>query len=279
MLRLGWGEWCACFHLTDFVPYAHLGSRPLKPYVCNFSSCSKRYKNLNGLKYHLEKTHQLPKFEANRLAAAIVKKVNAKFCSQEMLQSSTTVNTSTLMSRDSNALSSVYSFNGTADGQPTMQKIVTHPLPRTNSEPLFSRQSLMSSVQSHGSLENLKNATLSNSPYSVQSASKGPSPTTFAHRNSLPPFPLMNGKHPIPLAPKLMKSTLPGITTCSTSSPFISNMHASTTTAPLLSKIQFPKPAAVQSRHHPAAISQAFSSAHGPITSPVVTSTLLGRSR
>jgi glucan-binding YG repeat protein len=28
-----------------------------KPYVCTIGYCNKRYKNLNGLKYHIEHSH------------------------------------------------------------------------------------------------------------------------------------------------------------------------------------------------------------------------------
>jgi hypothetical protein len=51
----------------------------MKPYVCNFSGCFKRYKNLNGLKYHIEKSHGLSKADSNQLATNIVKRTNADY--------------------------------------------------------------------------------------------------------------------------------------------------------------------------------------------------------
>lgn len=47
--------------------------------MCSFQSCFKRYKNLNGLKYHMEKAHCLAKTEANQMATSIVKKTNAEY--------------------------------------------------------------------------------------------------------------------------------------------------------------------------------------------------------
>lgn len=54
-------------------------SRLLKPYVCNFPHCFKRYKNLNGLKYHMEKSHGFSKTDSNQLATAIVKLTNLEY--------------------------------------------------------------------------------------------------------------------------------------------------------------------------------------------------------
>jgi hypothetical protein len=51
----------------------------MKPYVCNDVNCYKRYKNLNGLKYHIEKSHGFNKAEANQIATDIVKKTNARY--------------------------------------------------------------------------------------------------------------------------------------------------------------------------------------------------------
>ncbi len=47
--------------------------------MCSFTGCYKRYKNLNGIKYHLEKNHNADKLQANQIASAIVKKTNAEY--------------------------------------------------------------------------------------------------------------------------------------------------------------------------------------------------------